>query len=712
MGVETLDASEHVTGSVESTADATEAPDFTIHASHCNYCVAECGILVKVRGEEVVDVRGDPDHVTSRGYVCSKGRAIGRAHHDPHRLDHASIGRGTERRSVPVDAMLEDLAHKLDRIRAEHGPDAIAIYNGGGGQMDFLGGTLAEKFARALGTRGYYTTNSIDSIGNRTAIRLMAGHNNFFPTIDYEHASLVAMFGANPVVAHGHTWSMPVPVQKLRELSAQGEVWVFDPRKSETAARADRHVQLLPGSDHAVIAYAIRELLKHGADEQYLADHAIGVDILREAVEPFTLELAATRAGIAEKDLVDFVAAIRSHGRIAGVEGTGVTMSPAPVVTSWLLLALSVVTGSMERRGGLWFNPGFWSKLEELTYEPLAEPGPGPASRPELRSWCEGQMPTAALLDEILTKNVRALIVFGGNPVVAFPNHEKVMAALGAIDVLAVCDVIDGDITSLATHVLPAAGTLERTNGNMTASFQPVVFGHMSPPVVPITADRKPEWWFVAELARLMDIAVLPDGLGSDSSDRDVMRALYPNTRVPLEELESHPSGVAVDVERLPWVTERVLVDGRWQVAPHQVVTQLRGLDRRPPQGIHLLSRRQRHRLNSILRDLDPPAGVQHPLIFLNEVDADRLLLTDGMVVRVRSAAGAVIAQISRDATLREATAAMSHGYRYPNVNLLTSDQQFVDEICGMPLYSGIPITIETVSSAGGSDFQDMRSTA
>jgi len=383
---------------------------------------------------------------------------------------------------VPLDAMLGDLAHKLDRIRAEHGPDAIAIYNGGGGQMDFLGGTLAEKLARALGTRGYYTTNSIDSIGNRTAIRMMAGHNNFFPTIDYERASLVVMFGANPLIAHGHTWSMPVPVRQLRELSAQGEVWVFDPRTSETAARADRHVQLLPGSDHAVIAYAIREILRDGADEQFLSEHAEGVDGLREAVEPFTLELTATRAGVAAQDLVDFVAAIRSHGRIAGVEGTGVTFSPAPVVTSWLLLALNIVTGSMERPGGLWFNPGFWSKLEEQAYAPLAEPGPGPASRPELRSWCEGQLPTAALLDEILTKNVRALVVFGGNPVVAFPNHEKVMAALGEIDVLAVCDVIDGDMTSLATHVMPAAGTLERTNGNMTASFQPVVFGHMAPP--------------------------------------------------------------------------------------------------------------------------------------------------------------------------------------------------------------------------------------
>ena len=91
-------------------------------------------------------------------------------------------------------------------------------------------------------------------------------------------------------------------------------------------------------------------------------------------------------------------------------------------------------------------------------------------------------------------------------------------------------------------------------------------------------------------------------------------------------------------------------------------------------------------------------------MVFLNEVDANRLRLTDGVLVRVRSEAGAVIAQISRDGTLREGTAAMSHGYRYPNVNLLTSDEIYVDEICGMPLYSGIPVSIESVTSAEASD--------
>ena len=70
----------------------------------------------------------------------------------------------------------------------------------------------------------------------------------------------------------------------------------------------------------------------------------------------------------------------------------------------------------------------------------------------------------------------------------------------------------------------------------------------------------------------------------------------------------------------------------------------------------------------------------------------------------MRSEAGAVVAKISRDGTLREGTAAMSHGYRYPNVNLLTSDEIYVDEICGMPLYSGIPVSIESVTSAEASD--------
>src|SRR5262245_36160315 len=96
--------------------------------SMCRICVVHCGILVTTEGEQVVDAQADPDHGVSHGYVCPKGRALGTSQHDPNRLDHASMGRGDDRRRVTPEEMVDDLGDRLVRIRDEHGPDAIAIF--------------------------------------------------------------------------------------------------------------------------------------------------------------------------------------------------------------------------------------------------------------------------------------------------------------------------------------------------------------------------------------------------------------------------------------------------------------------------------------------------------------------------------------------------------------------------------------------------------
>src|SRR4051794_5874167 len=99
--------------------------------SMCRICAIHCGILVTTDGDEVVDIKPDPDHALSQGYMCPKGRALQVSQHAADRLDHATIGRGPDRHEVRPDEMLDDLGERLARIREEHGVDAIAFYFGG-----------------------------------------------------------------------------------------------------------------------------------------------------------------------------------------------------------------------------------------------------------------------------------------------------------------------------------------------------------------------------------------------------------------------------------------------------------------------------------------------------------------------------------------------------------------------------------------------------
>ena len=133
------------------------------------------------------------------------------------------------------------------------------------------------------------------------------------------------------------------------------------------------------------------------------------------AVAPFDLERTLAATGLESQEVLDLLAAIRSRRRLVGLSGTGTTMSAGANLTEWLLWALQIVTGSFERPGGAWFNPGFVSRLDRIEAWQHADgrAEPGPASRPELPRR-RGEYPCAALVDEIEAGNVRALFVPGG----------------------------------------------------------------------------------------------------------------------------------------------------------------------------------------------------------------------------------------------------------------------------------------------------------
>lgn len=216
----------------------------------CRICAAACGIVVGVDGTgdgaRVVAVRGDPDHPVSRGYTCAKGRALPYLHHHPRRLDAPRVGATT----ASWDDTLDDLAARLNVVVDEHGADAVGAYLGTGLAYDTAGWMAASAWLAVIGSRRLYTPATVDNAPVLHAAELVAGHPQANPICAVERARLVLVVGSNPVVSHGYGTAMADPVRRLRAVRAHGgEVWVLDPRRTETAALADRHLQVLPGSD-------------------------------------------------------------------------------------------------------------------------------------------------------------------------------------------------------------------------------------------------------------------------------------------------------------------------------------------------------------------------------------------------------------------------------------------------------------------------------
>jgi anaerobic selenocysteine-containing dehydrogenase len=441
----------------------------------------------------------------------------------------------------------------------------------------------------------------------------------------------------------------------------------------------------------------VRELLRSGADRDYLARHASGVDALERAVEPFGAELAAERSGVPAEALDALLRAVRTAGRVSVLTGTGLSMAPDANLANWFIWALHVITRSADFPGGVSFNPGFYAAPERGSAMASASTrSAGPPSRPELPSWL-GEYPCSALPDEVEAGNLRALIVLGGNPALQMPDSARTDRALRQLEVLAVADIVPTETTALASHVLACADQLERADLTLIHdSLLPHVMAQYTPALVRRAPGRRPLWWVLREIGRSLERDPLPgDGAARELEDDDVLRAALASARCGLDELRrAGLEGQPVIHERsvFGWVHEHVLPGGRWQLAPPELVAQLEALP--PPSPLALVPRRELRHQNSQHRALAEPAW-----IWLSPADAASAGVRDGEWVAVKSATGSLVGRARVTDEIRGGAISIPHGFAEPCVNRLVSALE-VDPLTGMPHMSGTALALERVPCA------------
>lgn len=659
--------------------------------SFCRMCPALCGIKVTAKGGVVTRLVGDPDHPLSRGYVCPKGRKMVALTDDRSRLNQPML-RGSSGHLVPVDweTAIADLGERLTEVQDRFGPYAIGNYSGT--MFDGAGKWAANRLLNAIGSPSRYTSATIDSVAKVLVPKLMTGREGLVPAVDFETTTLLLVIGENMVVSHGGFSYFPDPIRYLRSIALRGQVWVFDPRKTETARLATRHLSTKPGTDFAFLAYLIRELLVDGADDAYLARHARNVDALQHAVRGFDVRTTAELTGLAAEDLEALLGVVRHHRRVAIVTGTGVTMAATANVTEWMAYALQIVTGSFERPGGRWFNHTAAVAPSLATRTPDSSGfGPGPRSHPEIPRMAN-QYPCAVMSAEIEGGYLRALLVTGGNPLTAFPQPRRLERAFERLDVLAVWDVVSSATAQRATHLFPCPDPLERADLVLPIHLS-MVFAQYTPPMVPIRANRRPMWWSLAKLAERMGCSILPGNASPDAcSDEDVFASMVAGTAVSWEALQDAGGRPITYPREDRWVEQTVLPDGRWDLAPALLLDRLGHALSRPSQHLVLGNRREVQHTNSTLAWGE---GGPQPYVYLSPGDAASAGVGDGDAVEVRTPHGAVSGTARIDQALGTGTVVIPHGFSEPNVGHLTATDVDVDPLTGMPTLVGVPVVVQ-----------------
>lgn len=662
----------------------TAAGPRTTH-SFCRMCNAMCGILVHVDGDRITKVTGDPDHPVSEGYTCPKGRALPGVHHDPARLSDPHWER-----------TLDQLAARLEQLIGRHDTSSIGAYRATHWAFDAAGRLVAERFFRALPGSQLYSAVTVDAPNKTLVPDLVAGAPFLFPVPDWDAARLLLLVGQNPVVSHGHSVARPNALVALRRLRARGgRVIVADPRTTETARAADLHLPVRPGSDPALLGGLVRAVFAAGAtDTGFLTGcaDAASVDRLRRLVEPLTAERVAERCGLDQPAVDAAIDLLLAAGRVAVQTGTGVSMGGAPNVGEWLGWALGAVTGSLDRPGGVLFNPGVLRPQERRLVSRPRHGGPGPASRPDLRA-AYGEYPCTALADEIDAGTLRALFVLGGNPLVTLPDSGRLRRSFAALDVLAVCDIRATETTAAATHVLPVAGQLERADltSFLDLAF-PFPFAQFSPAAVAAGPGRPAMWRIFAGLGRRLGLAGFAE-LERDT-DESLLAATSGRSRVPWAGLLEAPSGVAPANTPGPgWLIPDRLPAGTLDLAPVELVGQLDQWTCTPDEGgLLLINHREVRQTNSMLRD-----GTAPPTLLMHPDDAHRHGLAPGKPVRISAANGFTAATVAVSDAIRPGSVSLPHGWSAPAVNDLTSATTDVEPLTGMPRLSGIRVELTSL---------------
>jgi assimilatory nitrate reductase catalytic subunit len=471
----------------ESLAPAVlEVVDAVTTRTHCPYCAFQCGMAVTTVGgasaAQVLrpEVRPDPDFPVNRGQMCIKGFTSADLLDHPGRLT-APLVRARSGRLVPAswDAALDLVAETLLRLRAEHGPAALAAF--GSGALTNEKAYLLGKFVRVA-----LRSPNIDYNGRYCMASAAAGHNKAFgidrglpfPVSDIGRTKTLLLWGANSAE------TMPPIMQWVHEQRAGGSLIVVDPRRTETARVAHLHLQLTPGSDLALanglLHLAIEEKL---IDADYIARRTTGWEDVRRAVREVHPAHVERLTGVSIDQQLRAARLLAVAGGSMLLSGRGPEQQSKGVDTvlsfTNLMLALGMV-GKPASGYGCITGQGNGQGGRELGQKADQLPGYRLIDDPEHRAavarvWgvdpqsLPGKGKSAyELLDALGPEGgIRALLIFGSNVAVASPNARNIERKLGALDLLVVCDAFENQTTTPAHVLLPITQWAEE-EGTMT----------------------------------------------------------------------------------------------------------------------------------------------------------------------------------------------------------------------------------------------------
>ncbi len=480
------------------------------HYRSCPLCEASCGLAITHDGRRVTAIAGDEADPFSRGYLCPKGTALADLHHDPDRLRRPMIREGASWREASWDEALSLAATRLHALQRAHGRAAVGVVQGNPSVHNLGLLTFGPLLLRALDTPSRFSATSLDQLPHMLAALQMFGSQLLMPVPDLDRTDLMIIIGGNPLASNGSIMTAPDMRGRLRAIQDRGgQIIVIDPRRTETALRADRHLFIRPGSDAALLLGLAHVLFaEHLTRLGRLAPHSRGLPELRAAAAAWPPERVAGVTGIPAEEVRALARQLATTPRAVLYGRLGVCAQEFGGLAGWLCYAVNALTGHLDEEGGLMFTTPAVDLLPLVA--PLGFAGSFATRRSRVSGQPEfgGEWPMATLADEIETPGqdqLRGLVTVASNPVLSVPNGRRLERALTSLDFYVALDPYLNESSRLAHVILPPTSALERSHYDLALNHYAVRnVAKFSPPLFPRGDDQRHDWEICLELwARL-----------------------------------------------------------------------------------------------------------------------------------------------------------------------------------------------------------------
>ena len=716
-----------------------------MHHKHfvvCNFCDATCGLEVIHDGKKIISIKGDRENPFSRGHCCPKAQAHKDLYNDPNRLRHPVKRVGDRWEQISWNEAIREVGNRLAEVQEKHGNDSLAFYWGDPVAHNYATQLQLLPFIKSLKTKNVYSVNSVDSLPRMLVSYLLYGNQGAIPVPDIERTDYFLIIGANPSVSNGSVMTASNIKKRFKQLRERGsKIVLIDPRRNETAAIADAHHFIVPGTDAwfllAMIHTLFDEDLIHPKNSLVSAEK---LDALQKLVEPFPPERVESQTGIPANEIRNlarqfaWAKAAICYGRM------GTSTQKYGSTATWLMDVINILTENLDQPGGLMFTtpPVDLARLAKFVGE-TGSFGKWKSRVSKLPEF-NGELPVAALAEEIETPGpgqVKALLTLAGNICLSRPNTNRLLKAIEKLDYLACIDLYINETTRHANIILPPVCTVYEDHFETifyTLAVRNTV--NYSTAVFPKPSGTKEDWEILLELSTAIKNArgILPAALGrlaeglfrifSPKRQLDLLLRLGPH-KLSLKKLENTVHGI--DLGPLEPRLEKVLhtPDRQIHLLPEPFLQEVDRLKQRLDAGatpdknqLLLIGRRSLKGLNSWLHNCPSlNRGSLRCTLLMHPDDAAERNLENGENVCVSTDKGRVVVELEVSNEMMHSVVSLPHGWGHDlqgaelsvaaknpgvNANLLTEDDDF-DEVSGTSVLYGISVNVSSDDTSGDS---------